>query len=84
MIQALCDAVGAIFVYLPAYGYDKQPAEKAISKARLRLTRHRATAVASPRLAIQRAFASVSHSDSAGYYKASGLKVEQIGPGLFI
>ena len=83
-LHRLITAAGALLIYLPACGYDKQPDEKAISKARLWLARNREISRSNPRLAICRAFMTVTHSDAAGYFLSCGIEVTEISPGLFI
>jgi len=73
-LHRLITAAGALLIYLPAYGYDKQPVEKATSKARLWLTQNREISCSDPRLAIRRTFLTVTH----------GIEVTEIFPGLFI
>lgn len=83
-LHRLITAAGALLIYLPAYGYDKQPVEKATSKARLWLTQNREISCSDPRLAIRRTFMTVTHSDAAGYFRSCGIEVTEISPGLFI
>ena len=75
---------GAYLHFFPAYGYDLNPVEKVISKARAWLARNRDVAESNPLLAIRRAFASVTATHIAGYYRSCGIAVEEVAEGLFM
>ena len=83
-LHRLITAAGSLLLYLPAYGYDKQPVEKAFSKTRLWLARNREISRSDSRLAIFRAWMSVTHLDAAGYFQSCGIEVTEIADGLFI
>ena len=71
-IAAMIRSVGALLLPLPAWSYDKNPIEKAFSKAKAYLKRHRLLACARPRVALQRALMSVSALDARGYFRSCG------------
>ena len=73
---------GAYLHFFPAYGYDLNPVEKVISKARAWLARNRDVAESNPLLAIRRAFASVTATHIAGYYRSCGIAVEEVAEDL--
>jgi transposase len=73
-LHRLITAAGALLLYLPAYGNDKQPVEKAFSKTRLWLARNREISRSDPRLAIRRACMSVTHRDASGYFQSCGIE----------
>jgi hypothetical protein len=81
-MSSFVPARGALLVYLPAYGYELQPAQKSIYHARLWLLRHRELLELNSRLAIRRAFRSVTASDSAGYFRSGGFPVEELVEGV--
>ena len=74
-IDAMVRAAGALIVPLPAWSYDKNPIEKAFSKAKAFLRRHRTLAFGRPRVALRRALMSVSASDARGYFRSCGWDV---------
>jgi len=83
-LHRLITAAGALLLYLPSYGYDKQPVEKVFSKTRLWLARNREISRSDPRLEIRRACMSVTHRDAAGYFQSCGIEVTEIADGLYI
>jgi hypothetical protein len=83
-LHRLITAAGALLLYLPAYGYNKQPVEKAFSKTRLWLARNREISRSDPRFAIRRACMSVTHRDAASYFQSCGIEVTEIADSIFI
>ena len=74
-IDAMVRGVGAILMPLPASSYDLNPIEKAFSKVKALLRRHRALSATRPRVALDTAMRSISASDARGYFRSCGWDV---------
>ena len=74
-ILAMVRSVGAVIVPLPAWSYDLNPIEKAFSKVKAWLRRHRSYATARPRAALSAALSAVSARDARGYFRSCGWEV---------